>query len=342
MPQQQSESRLVRSLRRKQVLADLMDLRGAGLAVTELSDGAAPSSSGPGVVQVGVHRTGSLPTCPLQAFDILLSAEPNAPRPWVGLAAADLDLVLSNLGDQVKRQPTAAAVAAQVFRMTLNLPFEQALVLESLAYSVLLASDGFRAWRRATPARVRPDDDGPRVLVAHREASVEIVLNRPASRNAFDARMRDELVEALAFAVEDPEARPVRIAGQGPAFSAGGDLDEFGTADDVSLAHLIRSLRSPVALVHQIRERVTAHLHGPCIGSGIEVPAAAGQVLVAADASFRLPELSMGLIPGAGGTVSIPRRIGRRRACYMAISGASIGVPTALDWGLADAMEPSV
>ncbi len=48
----------------------------------------------------------------------------------------------------------------------------------------------------------------------------------------------------------------------------------------------------------------------------------------------------MGLIPGAGGTATIPRRIGRQRAAYMAISGADIGVPTALAWGLIDAVEP--
>ncbi len=339
-PEQQPISRFGRPAATGQLLADLRDLGGAGLAVTEFSDGAAPPDCGPGVVQVGVHRTGPFPTCPLQAFDILLSADPTAPRPWVGLEAVNLELVLAGLADQVERQPMAAAVAAQVFRMTLDLPFEQALVVESLAYSMLLASDGFRAWRRATSARVRPDDEGPRVLVTHGDGSLEIVLNRPAARNAFDARMRDELVEALAFAVEDPEARQVRITGRGPAFSAGGDLDEFGTADDVSLAHMIRTLRSPVRLAHQIGERVTAHLHGPCVGAGIEIPAAAGRVIVAPDAYFRLPEVSMGLIPGAGGTASIPRRIGRRRACYMAISGASIGAPTALAWGLADAMEP--
>jgi enoyl-CoA hydratase/carnithine racemase len=81
-------------------------------------------------------------------------------------------------------------------------------------------------------------------------------------------------------------------------------------------------------------------VHGACVGAGIEVPAAAGWVVAAPGAYFRLPEVSMGLIPGAGGTASIPRRIGRQRACYMAISGADIDLATALDWGLVDAQEP--
>jgi enoyl-CoA hydratase/carnithine racemase len=219
--------------------------------------------------------------------------------------------------------------------MTLALPFDQALALESLAYSMLLASDGFKAWRAANPPRDRPDDGAPRVKIAVGREIV-IRLNRPAARNAFDARMRDELSEALSFAVDHPDALPVSLSGEGPAFSAGGDLDEFGRADDPGRAHLIRTLRSPARLAHDLAERLTVHLHGACVGAGIEVPAAAGRVTARPGAMFRLPEVSMGLIPGAGGTATIPRRVGRRRAAYMAISGAEIDLATALAWGLVD------
>ena len=57
------------------------------------------------------------------------------------------------------------------------------------------------------------------------------------------------------------------------------------------------------------------------------------------DTIFRLPEVSMGLIPGAGGTATLPRRIGRQRTAWLAISGAEIGANTALAWGLIDAVE---
>ncbi len=99
---------------------------------------------------------------------------------------------------------------------------------------------------------------------------------------------------------------------------------------------LIRTVRSPARLVAQLGPRVTAQLHGACVGAGIEVPAAAGRIAARPGAVFRLPEVSMGLIPGAGGTATIPRRIGRRRAAYMAISGADIDLATALAWGLVD------
>jgi enoyl-CoA hydratase/carnithine racemase len=319
---------------------DLIELGGAGIAITELGrEAAAPA--GPGVVRVGVHRGGALPSDALDAFDILLTAAPAAPRPWVSAPGDALDAALASLAREVDRQPTAAAVAAQVLRSTLKLPFGEALALESLAYSMLLASGGFRAWRAASPPRDRPHDGAPRVSIEERGGEIAIRLTRPERRNAFDARMRDELTEALAFAAAHPDAPPVVLCGAGPAFSAGGDLDEFGRADDVGLAHLVRTLRSAAALVQALGERATARLHGACVGAGIEVPAAAARVTAASGAVFRLPEVSMGLIPGAGGTASIPRRIGRHRAAYMAISGAEIDLATALAWGLVDAEAPA-
>ena len=320
------------------VIRDLIELGGAGADVVELGRDLLVAEVGSGAVRIGVHRSGPLPTGDLEAFDILLSADPAAPRPWVGLGEG-LDAVLAGLRDQIERQPAAAAVAAQVLRASLALGFDEALAMESIGYSMLLASEGFAAWRAATPARQRPDEPAPRVLVVADGPALRLRLNRPASRNAFDARMRDELAEALAFALAHPDAPPVELTGEGPSFSAGGDLDEFGAAGDVGRAHLIRTLRSPARLVHQLGPRITARVHGACVGAGIEVPAAAGHVVAAPDASFRLPEVSMGLIPGAGGVASIPRRIGRRRACYMAISGAEIDAQTALAWGLVDAVE---
>ena len=210
--------------------------------------------------------------------------------------------------------------------------------MESATYSMLLAGSEFASWLRQRGAP-RPADDRKRIRLARTDDTLTIALARPARRNAMDALMRDALVEALAIAEADPLLQ-VELRAEGPAFSAGGDLDEFGSAGDVGEAHLIRTLRSPARLLHALRDRATARLHGACVGAGIEVPAAAGRVVAKAGAFFRLPEVSMGLIPGAGGTVTIPRRIGRQRACWMAICGADVDVETALAWGLVDAVEP--
>jgi enoyl-CoA hydratase/carnithine racemase len=320
------------------LIADLVAMGGAGAVVVELPSEPEPSPGG--AVRIGVNRSGNLPTIGLDGFDILLCADPTAPRPWVGLPPERLDAALDALRRQIAAQPVAASVATQVLRASLQLSFDDALAMESLAYSMLLASGGFRTWRAATPVRGREEAATPRVLLEIGQGAIQIRLNRPGVRNAFDAAMRDALCEALAFAAEHPDRPPVELSGFGPAFSAGGDLDEFGAAGDVGQAHLIRTLRSPARLLYRLRDRATARLHGACVGAGIEVPAGAGQVIAKPDAFFRLPEVSMGLIPGAGGTATIPRRIGRQRAAYMAISGADIDVATALAWGLIDAVLP--
>jgi len=321
-----------------QLIDDLAALGGAGAVVVEVPCAGDAMTAGDGGVCVGVHRAGQLPTDGLARFDILLSADPAAPRPWVGLQR--LDDGLAALRGVIAAQPVAAGVAAQVLRASPLLTFDDALAMESLAYSMLLAAQGFRAWRDKTPVRARDEGAAPRVLIEADAGAIRITLNRPDRRNAFDAAMRDALCDALAFAVEHPDRPPVELGGLGPAFSAGGDLDEFGGAGDVGEAHLIRTLRSPARMLYALRERATARLHGACVGAGIEVPAAAGRVIATAGAFFRLPEVSMGLIPGAGGTVTIPRRIGRQRACWMAITGADVDVATALAWGLIDASAP--
>ncbi|NNL65223.1 MAG: enoyl-CoA hydratase/isomerase family protein, partial [Myxococcales bacterium] len=77
-------------------------------------------------------------------------------------------------------------------------------------------------------------------------------------------------------------------------------------------------------------------LHGACVGAGIELAAFAARVHAAEDAFFGLPEIGMGLVPGAGGTVGIPRRIGAQRAARWMLSGARLDRETALSWGLID------
>ena len=88
--------------------------------------------------------------------------------------------------------------------------------------------------------------------------------------------------------------------------------------------------------------RVVVHLHGACFGSGIELPAFASRVIAAPDVRIALPELALGLIPGAGGTVSLPRRIGRHRTAQLALTGRTIDAVTALDWGLVDQIEGQI
>ena len=84
---------------------------------------------------------------------------------------------------------------------------------------------------------------------------------------------------------------------------------------------------------------MTVHLHGACVGAGIELAAFAGTVTATEDATMALPEVGMGLIPGAGGTASLPQRIGAARTAWLALTGTRLNAQTARRWGLVDRVE---
>ncbi|GAV43212.1 2,3-dehydroadipyl-CoA hydratase [Streptomyces acidiscabies] len=239
------------------------------------------------------------------------------------------------LRDRVEAQPQAALMLRQLLRM--ELPVRQALEAESLAYSTLLGSSGFRAWRESRAVRAVPVAEEP-VLVDREGGFLRITLNHPARRNSHSAQMRDALTAAVDLAVQDLSIREVVLDANGPEFNSGGDLGEFGTVTDLATTHLIRTSAGAARRLHAVRDRLTSRIHGHCIGAGIELPAFAGRVVAAPDTRIRLPELDLGLIPGAGGTVSIPRRIGRHRTLYLVLSGRELEVGTALEWGLVDSV----
>jgi len=252
------------------------------------------------------------------------------------------DAELARVAETTARTPIAAATCAQLLRLGVWRDVEGGLVAESLAYATLQAGPEFAAWRDAHPARpVRSEGDAPPLRVVREGERLHVTLHRPARRNAFSAAMRDALVEALALALEDGSLREVLLDGAGPAFCAGGDLDEFGTRPDPATAHLVRTTRSAARALAACAPRVVAVVHGACIGAGLELAAFAGRVRARPDARFALPELAMGLVPGAGGTVSLPRRIGRHRTAWLALTGTAIDAATALDWGLADELAPA-
>jgi enoyl-CoA hydratase/carnithine racemase len=113
-------------------------------------------------------------------------------------------------------------------------------------------------------------------------------------------------------------------------------LREFGTSADLAEAHQRRVTRSPAALLLALRDRTEIRIHGTCVGAGVELAAFGGRVVAHADTVLQLPEVAMGTIPGAGGTVSLTRRIGRQRTLLLALSGLSLGAADALRWGLVD------
>ncbi|MCH2171461.1 enoyl-CoA hydratase/isomerase family protein [Myxococcota bacterium] len=260
--------------------------------------------------------------------------------------ASHFDVVLEDsdalpeLAGAIERTPLASLALVQLLRLNESQDVRAGLVCESLVYSMLQAGPEFQAWLATRPApRTREASREPAVLARREGDHLLLELNRSEKRNAFSAEMRDALCEGLQLALCDPSISRVRLSGLGPSFCSGGDLDEFGSFPDPATAHAIRTTRSAGRLLDGCAERVQSRLHGACVGAGIELPAFGRHITARRDTFFQLPEVSMGLVPGAGGTVSILKRMGRQRTAWLALSGSRLDSETALRWGLIDALE---
>lgn len=278
----------------------------------------------------------------LDAFDVLFVDAPvsgqdpgHETNGWMA-PPGGVDAALHQLEDRITNAPLASATLVQLLRMSADLDVVGGLVAESLAYSVLQGGEEFREWLASNgpfPASV----EDPEPLSAERHGGrLEITFTRPAVHNAFGYQTRDSLVEVLQMAAADPSVSSIVIRGEGPSFCSGGDLREFGTSPGPAIAHRIRTSRSAGYWIDRLAERVSVEVHGACIGAGAELTAFASRVEASADTFFELPEVGMGLVPGAGGTVSVPRRIGRHRTGWLALSGHRLDAGTALRWGLVD------
>jgi len=174
------------------------------------------------------------------------------------------------------------------------------------------------------------------VRVEREGARLDVVLDRPHRHNAISTQLRDELYAALSIAIVDDSISSVVLRGDGPSFCSGGDLGEFGGRLDPATAHVTRLACSPARLIHQLGDRLECHIHGSTLGGGIEMAAFASHVVARPDTLMALPEIGLGLIPGAGGTVSLTRRIGRQRTAALGLTGRTIDTATAIRWGLVD------
>lgn len=270
-----------------------------------------------------------LPQCPIIALD----SEVHSRLVDIAVETEDeLEKVLA----AIAKFPVASQTLVQLLRHNEDNSITNGLFAESLAYSTLQHGAEFLNWLQQHRRKPVAVEKSPPIVIERDGHRLTLTLNRPRRRNAWSVEMRDALTEALEIAESDKTIQSIQIDANGPCFSAGGDLDEFGLARDAATAHMVRSIRNPGRLMSRLDDRISAHLHGACVGAGIEIPAFAKHLTARSDTFFLLPELSMGLIPGAGGTASILRRIGRQRLGFMAIAGIRIDPQRALRWKLID------
>jgi enoyl-CoA hydratase/carnithine racemase len=185
-----------------------------------------------------------------------------------------------------------------------------------------LVSRGER-WRAIRLAR-----DGP---------VVTLTLNRPEVLNAYNTVMRDEVYAALSLVAADRSVLVMIVCGAGSAFSSGGDLSEFGTAPSPVRAREVRQLRDVWRLWARLPCVSIAAVHGFAAGGGCEMALLCDLVVCTRSARFGLPETGLGLIPGVGGTQTLPRAIGCGRAAEMLLSGRFVDGEEAARIGLATA-----
>jgi len=169
-----------------------------------------------------------------------------------------------------------------------------------------------------------------------------VALNRPQARNAFNTQMARDLIRLFEDLNLDPgPLRAVVVTGSGQrAFCAGGDLKErLGMSDAAWFAqHLVyeRMIRAvldcPLPLIGAV--------NGAAYGGGCELACGLDFLYVAENAVFAQTEVKLGIIPGAGGTQTLARAVGERRAKELIMSGRPFGAAEALDWGLANAVFP--
>ena len=171
---------------------------------------------------------------------------------------------------------------------------------------------------------------------------VLITLNRPEAANALNTQMGLDLMELFeAFSVALDGLRIAILTGSGSkAFCAGGDLKQRnGMTDEAWQAqHLVfeRMLRAILACPIP----VIAAVNGAAYGGGCEIAAAADFIYASSEARFALTEVTLGIMPGAGGTQNLPRAIGERRAKELILSGLSFTAQEAEAWGLVNRVLP--
>ncbi len=168
-----------------------------------------------------------------------------------------------------------------------------------------------------------------------------VTLNRPQALNVYNIKMRDELHEVLGAIRDDPDVDAVVLQGAGDrAFCAGADLSEFLTAPPPAASRQVRWERDVWGLFLGLPQPVIAALHGYVLGSGIEMALCCDIRIASEDVRFGLPEVTLGIIPAAGGSQTLPRTIGRARSLEMLLANRWLDAREALSAGLVDRIVP--
>ncbi|EAW19847.1 enoyl-CoA hydratase/isomerase family protein [Aspergillus fischeri NRRL 181] len=172
------------------------------------------------------------------------------------------------------------------------------------------------------------------ILAETQQSSTRILtLNRPNKRNALCQALINELLHQLKIVSADPHIRAIVIAGSGAIFSAGADIKEIAQLDGET-ARQKRYLEDLCHAMKQVRKPIIAAVEGKALGGGFELALMADFIVATPEVEFRLPEISIGLIPGAGGTQRVTAAVGKYRAMNMILLNEPLSGNEAYQVGL--------
>lgn len=161
-----------------------------------------------------------------------------------------------------------------------------------------------------------------------------LTLNRPDRRNALNRAMLSELGANLAMLSGRKDLRAVLIRGEGKAFAAGADIAEMKSLGSAQAMNVSRLAQRIFTAFEHLPQPTIALIHGFALGGGLELALACDIRIADKGAILGQPEVSLGIIPGFGGTQRLPRIVGRGRAMQMLLTGDPIDADTAFDYGL--------
>lgn len=168
------------------------------------------------------------------------------------------------------------------------------------------------------------------VVDLSRDGEIAVITVNSPPVNALSAPVRDGIAEGVTSAVADAEVKAIVLICAGRTFIAGADITEFGKPPRGT------SLHQMIDVIESATKPVIAAIHGTALGGGLETALGAHYRVAVPSAKLGLPEVKLGLLPGAGGTQRLPRVVGAEAALKMVTSGNPIGAKAALDSGLVD------
>lgn len=167
-----------------------------------------------------------------------------------------------------------------------------------------------------------------------------VTFRRGDQLNAMNAAMMRDIIAALKACDADPEVGVVILTGEGRAFMAGADIKEYAAFQQAEFDRFQADGRALYEAIETSSKPVIAAVNGVALGGGFEIALACDFIVARTGARLGLPEISLGLVPGGGGTQRLTRKLGFNRAFEMMATGEARTAETLQEWGLVSRVAP--